>query len=91
MVKINVSFRQTRFHGSLSKVIELAAVPFIGCYVEYESGWGLESVKSVSILKDSIELDYYGPQFSDEEIRSLVALGWEAYGWIDGASGDAAK
>lgn len=30
-----------------------------------------------TIMSDSVEIDGYGPQFSDEEITSLLALGWE--------------
>jgi hypothetical protein len=75
-VTVLVNFRQRRFYGSISKEIELATYPTIGMYFEYEDGWGLAQAESVSVLRNSVEIDVYGPQFTDEELDKLVALGW---------------
>lgn len=75
-MKVRVHFRQ-RTGGTLSKTIELAAVPRIGDDIEYEDGWASTQVKAVLITKDEIILDFYGPGFDVEERAKLNTLGWE--------------
>lgn len=77
-MKVSVNFRQRRFHGNgVSKEIDLLVPPQIGGYFQYQDGWALERVETVSVGSDWVEIDYYGPQFTDEELTSLEAAGWE--------------
>lgn len=82
-MRVSCCLRQRREKGAdlhLCKDIELAIAPFHGCYFEYQEDWGLAHLgerMSVSILSDSVEIDGYGPQFSEEEIASLLELGWK--------------
>lgn len=81
---VRVSFRMRgRTERYLTKTIQLAAVPSPGHYFQYENGWGLCQVATsdflgmnVMITDKSVEIDGYGPQFDDDEIKSLIALGW---------------
>lgn len=77
-VKVRVSFRDSNGQMYLSKEIHLVAVPVRGCYFEYEPGWGLhwmDDRSSLYITQSVVEVSAV-VHFSDEEVESLVSLGW---------------
>ena len=85
-MKVQVSFRQIGKDGpfSLQKTIDLAAVPVPGSIFDYQDGWAAcqvvghnESGMHLCISADEIALGGYGPRFEEDEIASLLALGWE--------------
>lgn len=79
-MKVHVYFRQKKGPKTVSKEIELAAVPYPGSFFEYEEGWALAEVGgllSSHITKDGVSISGYGPQFTQEELYSLEELGWE--------------
>lgn len=88
MIRVDITFRQRRSGKTLARKIELPQVPSLGMYFVYEDGWSPSHVGEVGNFTDRHNLysgvsvdgsgwiDGYGPQFRDEEIEKLVALGW---------------
>lgn len=79
-VKVHVSFTDySRGRVSISKDIYLSYVPVYGCHFEYEHGWGLHLMDNrtrLYITQSGIEVSAH-VAFSDEEIISLLSLGWK--------------
>lgn len=75
---IRVNFRQ-KIAGVISvwKDIELAVCPTLAMHFEYQEGWGLETVRSISVGSNWVEIDQYYPQFTEEELAQLEGKGWQ--------------
>jgi hypothetical protein len=79
-MKVDCIFRNPSGIGQrLYKGIELAALPVVGCGIEYKDGWGLATVEYVYILRESVEVGCRS-WFDATELAALVADGWELRG-----------
>lgn len=78
MVKVHINFRQkTGLARNVSKDVEFPVVPQIGGVVEYEEGWGAVTIPTMVFARDGVSIDFYGPQFDEEELAKLKGLGWK--------------
>jgi hypothetical protein len=82
-MRVLVNFRQECGVFSVSKEIEFVTAPVPGVLFDYEDGFDSAHIKPygergmwVSLSRARVEIDGYGPQFTDEEITRLKDLGW---------------